>query len=163
MDNDTDILCEAVRDSYADGILANLYGIKCIFSIIAIPPALVMCIAIIRASALHRNIRLLFVNFFIATVIANAGIILVSGYHVLALMTSNTNEELCAKVAMTGQECIFLQGLCQLGGFTVSTSLSLVDLLSYIDLAGYTPATPTPLSGPDPGQRYTRAEGWGGG
>lgn len=123
MANITDILCNAVHESYADGLLVRVYGVQCILCFFAIPLAALVCLAMRRAGALHRNIRLLLANFFIASMLSNGGMLIVGGYHVWAVVASESSAQLCNRNAMTGRMCTRLQAMNSFGSFTLATSL----------------------------------------
>ena len=121
--NVTDVLCDAVVDSYSDGYMVRIRVVQILFVLFSIPPSLVACVCIAKAGALHTNMRILLINLLISNLLTNIGIVVIAAYHLAAFAKRANEEQFCDMVAMTATDCARLNALFNYGGFTTVTGL----------------------------------------
>uniref|UniRef100_A0A914WZ07 G-protein coupled receptors family 1 profile domain-containing protein n=1 Tax=Plectus sambesii TaxID=2011161 RepID=A0A914WZ07_9BILA len=122
--NETAVLCAAVVDSFADRYMVWIRVVQILISIAVVPPALLSCLCIIRAGAVHINMRILLVNLFISVVLANLGVAVIAIYHLVAFIMHQNEEQLCDLMAISATSCARVNALNNYAGLTTVIGLS---------------------------------------
>uniref|UniRef100_A0A0M3IFH8 G_PROTEIN_RECEP_F1_2 domain-containing protein n=1 Tax=Ascaris lumbricoides TaxID=6252 RepID=A0A0M3IFH8_ASCLU len=117
-----DEVCEtSIRLYYEHSYMKRIFIAEFFIGIIAIISATLLMLAIFFNKTLHFNVRVLFICFCAALLVANIGVLLSSMYYLLSIVY-RPPEERCQWLTFTKSDCIALKNVCNLGTAVIVVS-----------------------------------------
>lgn len=114
-------LCSIVQHSFDDGYLITFYIIQTVICLALVPPAIVLCVAVGKATVLHKNVRICLINLIVSTVVSNVGTAIIAGYHLLAIYSPDDN--LCFRLIPKVIDCRIIQSVRNIGALMTVSGL----------------------------------------